>query len=281
MNWSDNTKQITLHAVVPDSRPARMTLQLSEFSMSACNIRFSAKVVTQWIGSRTYALCWKRELEFLEGGSEEDLVLNDLQDEMKDALEDAVPRFLAVTYARLSNCDSHLITVHDESGAPIHGAQVCVVGVDGAAHKHRTDENGRVVSPAASPGSIVYVAHRNYHGTVIHRLNAENSVQLAKSAQGGSFIHTETGHPWPQLKSRIQINHNDHGHMSMYATGAVMDFGVSQPAAISLGKRTHIKDPTGNCVYFYPQAARGDIFLVQVENLAPTLSNPDTSAWMG
>ncbi|WP_409279886.1 protein kinase domain-containing protein [Pseudomonas sp. KCJK8751] len=278
VNWNDNTKQITLHAVVPDSRPALMTLQLSEFSLKASNIRFSAIVRTEWRESRTYALCWKRELEFLEGGSEEDLVLDDLQREMNDVLEDAVPRFLAVTYAPLSNCDSHLITVSDASGSPIDGAQVCVIGVDGAAHKHRTDENGRVVSPAVPPGSIAYVAHPNYHGTVIHRLSAENAVQLEKSAQGGSFIHTETGHPWTQLKARIQINHNDQGHMSMYATGAVMDFGVSQPAVISLGKRTHIKDPTGHCVHFYPQAARGDVFLVQVENLAPPRPAPDTSA---
>ncbi len=64
----------------------------------------------------------------------------------------------------------------------------------------------------------------------------------------------------------------------MYATGAVMDFGVSQPAVISLGKRTHIKDPTGHRVHFYPQAARGDVFLVQVENLAPPRPAPDTSA---
>lgn len=270
VDWSDKTKQITLHAVVPDSRPALVTLELSGFNMSNSNIRFSAKVVMTWRESRTYILCWKREIEFLEGGSEEDLVLVDLQREMSDVLEAAVPRFLAITYSKFSNCVSHSITISDEAGAPIDGAQVCVIGLDGATLKHRTDQDGRVVSPASLPAAIAYVAHPKYHGTVIHRLNAENSVQLEKSAQGGSFIHTDTGYPWPELKARIQINHNDQGHMSMYAMGGVMDFGVSQPAVISLGKRTHIKDPEGNCVHFYPQATRGDTFLIQVENLSPT-----------
>lgn len=270
VDWSDRTKQITLHAAIPDSRPALMTLQLSGFSMSNSNLQFSAKVVMAWRESRTYVLCWKREIEFLEGGSEEDLVLADLQREMNDVLEAAVPRFLSISFSKLSQCDSHSITVSDEFGAPIDGAQVCVIGLDGETHKHRTDQNGRVVCAASLPSAIVYVAHPKYHGTVIHRLDAENSVQLKKSAQGGSFIHTETGHPWPELKARIQINHNDQGHMSMYATVGVMDFGVSQPAAIALGKRTHIKDQQGNCVHLYPQAARGDTFLIQAENLSPT-----------
>ncbi|GLO03021.1 hypothetical protein PPUJ13061_29190 [Pseudomonas putida] len=149
-----------------------------------------------------------------------------------------MPRFLAVTYAQLSNCDSHAITVSDVSGAPFGEAQACVIGVDGAAHKHRTDKNGRVVRPASQSGSVAYVANPNYHGTVIPRLNTENAVQLEKSPQGGSFIHTETGHPWPELKARKQINHNDLRHMSMYAKGAVMDFGVSQPTFLLESART-------------------------------------------
>ncbi|MEB6590513.1 protein kinase [Pseudomonas asiatica] len=268
LNYSSDYQHITLHAVVPNSQPASLILRLTNFLIAGNNLSFSCQIICEWLEARTKILYWKKDISFLEGGSEEAGALTALEIEIQIALQASLAQFLAVTFDTQKAQPKYSFKVTDENGAALPGAQIVIVSADGATYDTITDSIGFAELGHRSVSvPVAFVAHPAYHGAFVARPAVENHLQLRKAEAGGSFIYAGSGQHWPEICDSLELIHDSNSRMYMYAGDAVIDHGVRPPGYIYLGTNTHLKDKTGSCILLCPQAVRGGTFLVNVTSL--------------
>jgi serine/threonine protein kinase len=270
--WNEADWIITIRATIQGLTPLALTLQVGIESLPLPNVRVWGRILLEGsLPPGTRLLLWDSDVRFMEGGSEEPLALQRLQADVAEGLQSTIDQAFTMSLEESASpltVSEYHFHVTDCDGHPLAGAEVCLVGRDGASFKGHTNAQGQIqIGPNPLVAPIAYVAHPLCLGELRWELSTHTVVQMTRALNGGSFIYSESGRHWPGLQTDLEFIHDDLGRMYVYAENAVIDHGVRPPGYIALGKETHFKDKAGNCISICPQAVRGGSFLVNVSTL--------------
>lgn len=270
--WDDQSHTLTIRGELPGTKPCSVILRITVDGPSLQTLQLTGRVLLNWANKpTTQLLIWNTQLLFLEGGSEESLRLQQLMLEAAENLQSALDQAFTVSGAQsiaAPQTGSYVFEVIDSDGRPVAAAEVCLVNINGKAFKASTDSHGRAELTLQSLiAPIAYVAHHLHRGVTVWEPMELNLVRMPESVNEGSFISTEPADHWATIGARINLIHDEHSRMYMYASKCVIDEGVDQPANIALGKVTQIEDQSGNCITICPQAVRGENFLVNASTV--------------
>jgi len=271
--WNNNDHSLTIRGSIPGITHCGLVLRIGVDDLQPPNLKVTGRILLEWKGApAAQLLLWNEEEQFLEAGSEEPLAIERLQLSAIAALQSGLEQAFTMSLAQLTSIpqtQSYAFNIIDSEGLPLAGAHVCLVNSDGAPFSDRTDEQGRVViGPYPLIAPIAFIAHPFHRGAVLWSLLEDNKVELSSSLGSGSFISFGAGNYWPELKTRLELIHQELNRSYMYASDGVIDHGVHQPGYIAIGRHTHIKDKPDNAVSICPQAVRGKVFLVNVIRLS-------------
>jgi serine/threonine protein kinase len=278
--WNEQKHALIIRGDLPGVIPCSVILRMTIDSPSLHTLQVGGRVLLNWAKKpTTQLLVWNTQVQFLEGGSEEPRLLEQLKLDAAKALQSALDQAFTISAPESSSSPrarSYLFEVVDNNGQPLAGAEVCLININGKVFKARTDSHGRAhFKPHPLTAPIAYVAHPLHRGALICEPLEHNLVRMPESLNEGSFIATEPARHWGALHARLNLIHDKQNRMYMYASDCVIDNGLDQPTDIALGQITHIEDQSGNCITICPQAARGESFLVNASTLRVVTRQPD------
>jgi len=269
--WDDQKYTMRIRGDLPGVVSCSVILRITINSPSLHTLQVSGQVLLNWEKKpTTQLLVWSKQVQFMEGGSEEPQLIEQLKLDAAQALQTALDQAFAISTSESSSAKalSYMFKVVDANDQPLAGAEVCLINFNGKLFKVRTDSHGRAhLMPQPLTAPIAYVAHPLHRGVLVCELREHNLVRMPESQNEGSFIATEPARHWGALHARLNLIHDKQNRMYMYASDCVIDNGLDQPTDIALGKITHLEDQAGNCITICPQAARGESFLVNVSTL--------------
>ncbi|WP_445672808.1 serine/threonine protein kinase [Pseudomonas inefficax] len=272
MEWNQNRSTASIRAAIENNNKATITLTMSDFTLQNGYFQFLCQIIMEWSSTKTRVLTWNYREKFLQGGSQEDFALESLQKVIFAEIQKALDQFLAITFPDNHPASACIFNIVDQSNNPIHNATVCLIDIDGASYIESTDESGSaVMGPYPISMPIAYIAHPNYHAEFFPKPHGIMKVKMTEAASGGSFIYINSAPNLASLRN-IQLIHDEQSRTYMYASGSTLDYGARPPAYVALGRDTHIKDKSGNCVHLRPRAVRGGTFLLDFTNLPTAFS---------
>jgi len=213
-------------------------------------------------------LLWDKSFSFLEGGSEEELRLTHLRDDVHRELQRCVETALTAVLGRKdvpAAPVAYLVRVVDTDGRPVAGADVLVIGADGVFLRSTTNPDGSVHF-GASPlrDVVVFVAHRAYRPAVLTAVQQSSDVVLQSSTSGGSAVCTNGWTKLDGLRGEVELIHEGDNRMFAYGQNLSIDGGAHQPVSIQLGNQTHFRGTDGVSLSLCPVAVIGPCFLVEL-----------------
>ncbi len=213
-------------------------------------------------------LLWDKSISFLEGGSEEDLQLQQLCDDIRRALQHSVSASLAIVIdgkGTLGAPTAYQFRVSDVGGQPVAGADILLVGSDGVYLRATTNADGTArIGPTPFGDVVAFIAHPLYRGEVLSMLQPFSNVVLQADASGGSMVCTTGWTGVKGLQGKISLIHDPQRRMYMYGENVAINGGAHQPVTIELGKQTQLQGTDGASVAVSPRAVRGPCFLLNL-----------------
>lgn len=213
-------------------------------------------------------LLWDKSIVFLEGGSDEDLQLEHLRDDIREELQRSVATSLAMVIGGEGSIDvptPYQFRVSDVDGQPVAGADILLVGSYGVFLRSTTSADGTARFGPTPIGDIVaFVAHPLHRGRVFSSLQPSSNVVLQANEGGGSMVCTNGWNQVKGLLGQISLVHDAQRRKYMYGHNVAIDGGTHQPVAIEMGKQTRLQGIDGASVAVCPIAVRGPCFLLDV-----------------
>lgn len=265
-NWG-----FEIQAAIPGDigQAARINLSVGIDAAAAPTVQVWCRIVLDRSAPTAFGmLLWDKSIAFLEGGSDEDLQLEHLRDDIRQELQRSVATSLAMVIGGEGSIGVptlYQFRVSEVGGQPVAGADILLVGSDGVFLRSTTSPDGTARFGPTPIGDIVaFVAHPSYRGEVLSKVQPSSNVVLQADASGGSMVCTNG---WTQVKGllgQISLIHDTERRTYMYGQNVAIDGGAHQPVTIEMGKQTRLQGPDGASVAVCPRAVRGPCFLLDV-----------------
>ena len=213
-------------------------------------------------------LLWDKKITFLEGGSEEALLMDQLCGDVREAMQKAVIKSLEIAIGgagQVVQTTQYLFEVTDPEGLPIGNADILLIGADGVYLRSTTGLDGSAQfgpTPIADP--VAFVAHVSHPAEAVSQLQHSTRVVLQSQRNTGSLICTSNRAQVKGLLGSISLIHDQQDRTYMYAENIAIDGGEQQPVNVELGRPTRLQSIDGAAVAIIPRAVRGHCFLLDV-----------------
>jgi hypothetical protein len=213
-------------------------------------------------------LLWDKAVSFLEGGSQEELQMEQLRGDIRRQFPTTVTTALSMVLGRNGSVASpalYEIQVRNRSGEPVPRADVLLVGLDGVFLRSTTNPAGRATFGPTPLGDVAaFVAHPQYHGACLHANGPSVDVNLNSQDGVGSMIATSGWISVSGLVGQVSLIHDAQRRTYIYGENVAIDGGAQQPVNVALGTKTELKGTDGTTVSIVPKAIRGPCFLLDV-----------------
>jgi hypothetical protein len=259
-----------VRAVIPGEDASHASIILSvgvaslpPFFKLACRIVLGRHAPTAF-----EMLLWDKSIGFLEGGSEEELQLQQLCGDIRRELQRSVSASRAIVIdgnGTIGAPTEYQIRVSDVGGQPVAGADILLVGSDGVVLRSTSNADGRArFGPTLFGNIVAFVAHPSYRGEVLSGLQTLSNVVLQTDTSGGSMACTNGWTAVKGLQGQVSLIHDPQRRMYMYGENVAIDGGAHQPVAIEIGKKVRLRGTNGASVAVSPRAVCGPCFLLDL-----------------
>lgn len=265
----------------PGRIAATVSLQISISAIADDRVQVSASIGIEIRTAAPFKVSyWDKVVVFLEAGSEEAILLEQLREGIRKEFGPAVTRALEMALTP-QNAGGHTrpyrFEVLDPEGLPVGNADILIVGGDGAYLRGRTGLDGTAsLGPAALTEEIVLVSHSRHRGQhfELPLPQTDFRVTMEPSSTGGSMVCTSQWTQVDGLLGQVSLVHDSSDRTYMYGPTVAIDGGKTQPVPIALAKQTLLRGTDGAAVIITPRAFRGQCFLLDIEAMggggAPT-----------
>lgn len=171
------------------------------------------------------------------------------------------------------------VSVRNDEGGPIAGADVFLVASNGTYLRGRTSAEGTDTFEVAKRRTLtVFCSHPERPGFVGPEYDPvrDLSITLPQVEGTGSLISVGGWDTIPGLKGSMNPIHDSSAHLYVYTKNIAVDGGRGQPASFQIGNPLHFEDSSGQERFVTFVAVIADCFLVEVRNVNP-LSEPGSS----
>jgi len=163
------------------------------------------------------------------------------------------------------------ITVQEENGTPISGAEILLVASNGTYQEGRTNAQGGVSFEIAKRRMLtVFCAHPKCPAFVVPEFDPilDIKIKLPKTDRVGSFTTVRGWCTLPGLKGSMDPIHDSSNRLYVYTKNIAVDGGKGQPVQFQINKPLHFEDSDGNQQLVTFVAVIGDCFLVEHKSVS-------------
>lgn len=268
VQWGFN---LTAHVPGTLSGPAAIiVLRFGCHLMDEHSVKASAYIDLEVrTGAGFRALLWDKTADFLEGGSEEPLLLAQLREGMRQEFGLAITKALELSIgeqAQIGHPTTYRFEVIDVEGLPVGNAEIFIVSGDGVFLRATTGLDGvATVGPTPFANPVCLISHARYRGYHAPMQKALVNVVMEPNPVGGSMICTRSWSQVSGLVGQVNLIRDTSDRTYMYADNVAIDGGKTQPVPVALGRATQLQGADGARVRLTPRAINGQCFLLDIE----------------
>lgn len=163
-----------------------------------------------------------------------------------------------------------IVSVHDQSGAPILGADVMLVASNGTYLRLKTSNAGKAEFEVKKRQVYdVYCAHKDYPAYHAKQFDPMDDLEITVHSIDGVSSQVSLG-DWdsiPGLLGSMNPKHDSSNRLYVYSKNIAVNGGQPQPVTFSIGTPMHFEDSQGNERFVTFVAVIADCCLVEFSSV--------------